>query len=114
MSHAIATSFLSTHQARRPHLDVQSLVCGFMSGSITGLFAITLSLSVASLIFSGALASQVNVGVGLALFGSIVLSLFISLTSSCRGMVASTQEVPGALLALIAGGLVAAFPSSAG
>jgi hypothetical protein len=61
--------------------------------------------------FAGPLASQVTVGIGLALFGSIVLSLCISLTSGYRSMVASAQEVPGAILALVAGGIVRAFPA---
>jgi SulP family sulfate permease len=68
---------------------------------------------VAALIFAGPLASGVTVGVGLALFGSLVLNLCVSLTSSYRGMVASVQEVPGAILALIAGGISTAYPAGA-
>lgn len=111
--HASAMLPLSPRETLWPHLDAQRLVCGLISGGITGLFTITLSFSVAALIFSGKLASQVTVGVGLALFGSLVLSLCISLTSRFRGMVAGAQNVPGAMLALIAGGIVAAFPTSA-
>jgi SulP family sulfate permease len=111
MHHVITILPLAARQKLWQHLDVQRLVPALVSGAITGLFAITLSFSVAALIFAGPLASQVTVGIGLALFGSIVVSLCISLTSSYRGMVASVQEVPGAILALIAGGIVSAFPA---
>jgi SulP family sulfate permease len=111
MHHAMTVLPLAVRQQLWQQLDVQRLVPALVSGAITGLFAITLSFSVATLIFAGPLASQVTVGIGLGLFGSIVLSLCISLTSSYRGMVASAQEVPGAILALIAGGIVRAFPA---
>lgn len=111
MHHASTVSPLAVRQESWQRLDVQRLVPALVSGVITGLFAITLSFSVAALIFAGPLASQVTVGIGLALFGSMVLSLCLSLTSSYRGMMASAQEVPGAILALMAGGIVSAFPA---
>lgn len=113
MSHTVAAPSFAMGERLWPRLDTRRLVSGVVTGVITGLFAITLSFSVAALIFSGPLASHVTVGVGLTLFGSVVLGLFISLRSRYRGMVASAQEVPGAILALIAAGIVGAFPAGA-
>ena len=93
-------------------MNIRHWVAVLISGIMAGINAITLSFSVAVLVFSGPLASQVGIGIGLALFSSIVIGLFVCFGSSYRGMVAHVQEVPGVILAIMAGAIVAGFPDT--
>jgi SulP family sulfate permease len=67
----------------------------------------------AALIFSGPLASHVAAGIGLALFGGIVSSLAVALLGSLPGSVGGIQDAPAAIMAVMAGAIVAAMPDSA-
>src|SRR5574341_997317 len=78
------------------------LLPNLTAGLIGGILNVILATSFAALIFSGDLAHLVGNGIGLALFGAFAISLVVALTSSFPGTMASPQDSPAAILALVA------------
>ncbi|MEM9771342.1 MAG: SulP family inorganic anion transporter, partial [Cyanobacteria bacterium P01_D01_bin.73] len=75
---------------------------------IAGIIGISLSLSFAILIFSGSLGPYAPVGIGLALFGGMVVSAVVAIFSSGHA-IAVPQETPAAVLAILESTLVASL-----
>jgi SulP family sulfate permease len=73
-----------------------------IAGFISALLAIIFSISFAGLLFNGALFSYLPLGIGLALVGTLVLTLSIPLTSTYRGTVGGLIAEPAIVLGLIA------------
>lgn len=94
-------------------LHPRRLLPNLTSGFVVGLLEVVLSLSFAALIFSGDLSQFVANGVGMALFSGIVVSIFIALFSSFPGMVGGNQDVPAAILAVVAASIAATMPDGA-
>lgn len=88
-----------------------ALLTGLLSGLIVGIVVVIVAISFAVLIFSGELDRFAPNGIGLALYTAAVMAGLIALTSSFRGMVATPQDVPAAITALIAAAVVAALPT---
>lgn len=78
------------------------LVPNITAGLVTGGVVVIIELSFATLIFSGPLADHVANGIGLLLFGAVVIGGVVALTSSFAGTQAGPQDSPAAILALIA------------
>jgi SulP family sulfate permease len=74
---------------------------------------VSLEISLAALIFSGALAPYVAFGIGFILFGAFAFLALGALTSSIPGTITLPQDTPAAILALIAAGVVANTTASA-
>ncbi len=72
------------------------------AGIICGLLAVMFSVSAAALLFSGELREHITVAIAACLFGTIVLSCVIAVSSSCPGMVSVSQEVTVVALSVIA------------
>jgi SulP family sulfate permease len=83
------------------------------SGLVVGLAEIITTISFAALIFSGALAKYVSSGIGLALFGIAIASIFVALMTSIPGIVAGSQDAPVAIVAVVAATIVGTMPASA-
>lgn len=83
------------------NLHPSVLVPSVISGLVAGILAIILQLSFAALIFGGDLSPYLARGIGLALFSGIVLAAVVALTSSLQVTVASPQDIPAAILAVI-------------
>ncbi len=83
------------------------------SGLILAIFEVVFAASMAALIFSGPLAGHVADGIGLALFGGIINGLAVALLGSLPGTVGGVQDAPAAILAVMAGSIVAAIPGGA-
>ena len=88
-----------------------ALLTGLLGGLIVGIVVVIVAISFAVLIFSGELDRFAPNGIGLALYTAAVMAGLIAVTSSFRGMVATPQDVPAAITALIAGAVVAALPT---
>ena len=86
---------------------------GLLAGLVVGVVVVIVAISFAVLIFSGELAPYAPQGISLALFTAAVMAGLIALTSSFKGMVATPQDVPAAITALIAASVVAALPAEA-
>ena len=80
----------------RQFLSVMSL--GLAGGAII----LPLVISFAILIFSGELAPFAARGIGLVLFGGLIMQLIIALTSSVPGLTGGPQDSPAAVLGLAA------------
>ena len=79
-------------------------------GLIAGLVTLTYSLSYAALIFSGDLEPYLPLGVGSVLMSAMLISILVALTSSFPFAIAGPDSNASALLALMAGAVVAVLP----
>jgi len=91
----------TTRSTLAQHFHPSALVPAITAGLTAGILAIILQLSFAALIFGGDLSAYLGRGIGLALFSGIILALVVALTSSFQVTVASPQDSPAALLAVI-------------
>ena len=77
------------------------------AAAIVTVVALSVTTSMTALIFSGPLAPFLPRALGLAVVGAAVSSLLISLATSLPGIKGSSQDIFGALLAVVAASLVA-------
>jgi SulP family sulfate permease len=84
-----------------------------IAGIICGFLAIVLSIGHGSLLFSSNLRAYLPVAIGLALFSTAVMAAAGALTSSIRGVVAITQEIPIVALVTVVNAVAAAVPAGA-
>src|SRR5438045_1732959 len=84
----------------RDELDPQQLITSLSAAVILYLLEVILTLSIAALIFSGKLASQLPYAISFILIGDALLVATITLLSSYGGSIAVNQDTPGAILAL--------------
>jgi len=89
------------------------LLSSLVAGVVSGVLAVVVAISLAALIFSGNLSGYVSAGIGLALFTVVTMATMVAMFSSFRGAVASTQDGPAAILALVATAIAAEMPASA-
>lgn len=94
-------------------LDSRQVVTSLTAGLVAGLIVIVVSISLATLVFSGEMSSYVPQGIGLFLFGGFALGLVLSILGSMPGIAIGPQDGPAALLAVAAGGITAALAGSA-
>ena len=88
-------------------------LAGITAGLVIAIIDIAVEISLAALVFSGALAGFVANGIGYFLFGALVLCIVVSLTSSFRGMVTLPQDSPAAILGVMAASIAGGMPPSA-
>ncbi len=78
------------------------------SGLVSGALTITLSISMAALIFSGDLSVHLPAGIGMALVGACIVGAVVALKASFPPTIAAPQSAPSVIIALgvsyIAGG----------
>lgn len=100
-------------QNTRSSFDFKTLAPGIIAGVIVGIIVVTLSISLASFIFSGALKPFAPRGIGLLLFSGMVMSLVVAGLSSLPGAAIGPQDGPSALLAVAAAGVVSGLTGAA-
>jgi len=93
-----------------PQFWVPSLGAGLLIGTSEIFF----SASLAALIFSGRLSPFIADGIGLALFGSMVLGLAVAFLSSLPGAIPVVQDSPAAIFALAAAAIATQIPANTG
>ncbi len=91
-----------------PKLLLPSLTVGVL----VSIMSIGTIVSLAALIFSGSLSQFLAGGIGLVLFGALVMGVVVALTTSLPGMIAIPQDTPAAILALVASGIALAMRSA--
>jgi len=67
---------------------LKRLLSSLSAGLVIGVINITISISLAALIFSGPLAPYLSAGLGMMLVSAVVFMLVVGLTSSLRGIIA--------------------------
>lgn len=95
------------HEATPVRWTPLSLGAAVLTGFLVCLLSVVLMISVAGMIFSGNLASFLRQGIGLSLFGGVVLGIVGAFGTSFRGTICHPQDVTGAILALAAGTIAA-------
>ena len=93
--------------------QLKKLIPSLTAGFIIGVTDVSFEISLAALIFSGALAPYVAYGIGFVLFGAFMILLLSALTSSIPGTITIPQDTPAAILALIVAGTAGNMSASA-
>lgn len=89
------------------HPDI--LLPSITAGLIAAIVTISMEISLAALIFSGNLDQFLAGGIGLMLFGALIMGIVVALTTSLPGMIGVPQDTPSAILALVAAGIAASM-----
>ena len=92
----------AAHPTLAAELHPERLMPSLIAGGITGMIGVIRAISYAALIFSGPLANQLNVGVGMAVASSALISVVVALTSSLPGMIATPLAAPTLVLTMLA------------
>jgi SulP family sulfate permease len=71
-------------------------------GLVGGAIDLPLTISFGILIYSGDLSQFASAGIGMMLFGALVMQLIVAISSSMPGMLAGPQDSPAAILGLAA------------
>jgi SulP family sulfate permease len=93
-------------------LQPRQLLPNLIAGLIIGVIVIIFSISLVSLVFAGNLSSFVPNGIALTLFGAMIIGIAVTLFSSFSGTIATPQEAPAAILALIAVSISYSMPAA--
>jgi SulP family sulfate permease len=96
-----------------PSTDVRQVVLSITAGLVVGLIVVVVSISLATLIFTGGMSPYVSRGIGLFLFGGFVLSLVLTVLGSMPGTAIGPQDGPAALIAVAAGAIAGSFAVTA-
>jgi len=86
----------------QPVAAKSSLLPSVIGGSVAGFYAVIFMFSYASVIFSGDLVAILPNGIGALLFGATAISLVLALRSSIPGLIASPNDNPVAISAVMA------------
>jgi SulP family sulfate permease len=94
-----------TRQQLPAAFDPKVIVSSLSAGLVTGVIGVIRAISYASLIFSGALAAHLPLGLGITVFSAGVTLAIVALTSTLPGMIATPLAAPTAILAIMAAGI---------
>ncbi|WKZ37239.1 MAG: SulP family inorganic anion transporter [Anaerolineales bacterium] len=94
-------------------MDPRQIVTSITAGLVIGLIVVVLSISLATLVFTGEMSSYVPRGIGIFLFGGLSMALVTSFLGSLPGTAIGPQDGPAALLAVAAGGIAGGLAGSA-
>jgi SulP family sulfate permease len=83
-------------------IDIRQLLSVMSIGLVGGAIVLPVVISFAILIFSGDLSPFAAAGIGMVLFGGLIMQLIVALTSSMPGMIGAPQDSPAAVLGLTA------------
>ncbi len=85
-----------------PESRFSSLVPDIIAGTINGIIIIVSAMALAALVFTGPLAEFLPQGIGILLVGSLIFALFSAFTSKFPIILSTPQDIPIAILALMA------------
>jgi SulP family sulfate permease len=96
-----------------PKVDPRQLVTNITAGLVIGLIVVVLSVSLATLVFSGEMSVFISRGIGIFVFSGLIMLVTAAIFGSLPGTVIGPQDGPAALLAVTAGGIVGALTGAA-
>ena len=82
--------------------DFRQLLPVVSIGLVCGVIVLALVISLALLIFQGELAPFAAAGIGMLLFGGLIMQLVVAFTNSLPGLIGAPQDSPAAVLGLAA------------
>jgi len=94
------------------HFDYRRLLPILSLGIVLGAIDLPAVISFAILIYSGVLSPFAGAGIGMILFGGLIIQLTIALTSSIPGIMGGPQDSPAAILGLMAVAIAAKMPDA--
>ena len=77
-------------------------VPSIISGLINGIILIVIAMALSALIFTGSLSEYLSQGIGILLFGFLIYAIFSIFTASYPININTPQDIPVAIIALIA------------
>ncbi|MEB3272363.1 MAG: SulP family inorganic anion transporter [Prochlorothrix sp.] len=95
----------SVAPSSRQLFQPREVIASFTAGLITAIIGVIRAISYAALIFAGPLAIHLDLGIGMAILSSAVISIVVALTSSLPGMIATPLAAPTAVLSILAAGV---------
>jgi SulP family sulfate permease len=98
-------------QALLQEFNPRQLIPTLTAGLVIGITVIFFQTSLATLIFSGRLSPFVADGIGLVLFGGMLVSLAVTFVNSLPGAIPVVQDSPAAIFALAAAAIAAQMPA---
>ena len=84
------------------HFFSSDVIPSIIAGLINGMILIVIAMAFAALIFTGPLSVYLSQGIGILLFGFLISAIFSACTSSYPININTPQDVPIAIIALIA------------
>jgi sulfate permease, SulP family len=87
-------------------LDPRQLVTQVTAGLVIGLIVVVLSVSLATLVFTGDMSPFISRGIGIFVFSGLIMLVTAAIFGSLPGTVIGPQDGPAALLAVTAGSIV--------
>jgi sulfate permease, SulP family len=90
-------------------MNVRAEMKGLMAGLIGGLVALSASISYPAIVFAGPLEPHLGLGIGLALFGTMVLAAVVAWGSSLPATIANSQLEASVILSIMAGPMLVAL-----
>lgn len=78
----------------------------FVAGTISSIIIIVSAMALGALVFTGELTAYLSQGIGIILFGSLIFALFSALTASFPTAISAPQDIPIAILTLMAAALM--------
>jgi SulP family sulfate permease len=97
----------------RREFEPEHLLPSMTAGIVAGIMVVIVEISLASLIFTGELSGYLSQGIGLMLFGGLVICLTVAVKSSFAGAVALPQDSPAVILALASSTILVNMPDTA-
>ncbi len=85
-----------------------------LAGTVIGAFAVTFSISLAAIIFTGELSEHIYSGIAISLFSAVVLGTVLALCSSYPGTIGGPQDKTASILAVMALSIAGLLPGDAG
>jgi len=81
---------------------VSDFIPSLIAGTISGIIFVVSAMALAALIFTGPLSPYLPQGIGILLVGSIIFALFSAITATYPLILSAPQDIPIAILALMA------------
>jgi SulP family sulfate permease len=94
------------------HFDYRRILPILSLGIVIGAIDLPAIISFAILIYSGELMPFAGAGIGMVLFGGLLIQLIVALTSSIPGIMGGPQDSPAAILGLMAAAIAAKMPDA--
>jgi SulP family sulfate permease len=95
------------------HNPFSTLIADLVAGLICGFLAVVLSIGHGGLLFVGPLSGYLPIGIGMALFATVVVAAIGALTSSTRGLISIAQDIPAVALSAALLSVASALPPDA-
>ena len=83
-----------------------NIIPSIIAGTISSIIIIVSAMALSALVFTGDLSSYLPQGIGILLLGSLIFALFSAITASFPTAISAPQDIPIAILALMAATLM--------